>query len=261
MYWKRKGVFLYCLLNGLLSQAQDNYEIQVYGSETVKHRTTMVELHSNYIFGGTKLVENGVLPTHHILHETIEITHGFTPWLEVGFYLFNAIGSDNRTSYVGSHIRPRVRVPDSWGWPLGASLSMEVGYQKPQYSEDDWNWEIRPIVDKKIGKTYLSFNPTFEKSLHGLNSNKGFIFSPNFKASYDLLKVAAVGMEYYGSVGNLFRFDPYPQQQHQLFAVTDLNISSYWELNLGYGRGLTSVSDQPIIKLIVGYRIKPSSGK
>lgn len=68
-------------------------------------------------------------------------------------------------------------------------------------------------------------------------------------------------MEYYGSVGNLFRFDPYPQQQHQLFAVTDLNISSDWELNLGYGWGLTSASDQPIIKLIVGYRIKPSSGK
>jgi len=32
-------------------------------------------------------------------------------------------------------------------------------------------------------------------------------------------------------------------------------------LNIGYGWGLTSASDQPIIKLIVGYRIKPSSGK
>ena len=145
-------VALSCLIITQEAFSQDNYEIQVYGSETVAPKATMVELHSNYTIDGSTTEENGVLPTHHIVHETIEITHGFTNWFEVGFYFFNAIGNEGRTNYVGSHIRPRVRVPDSWHWPVGVSLSLEAGYQKLKYSEDDWTLEIRPIIDKTLGK-------------------------------------------------------------------------------------------------------------
>jgi len=50
--------------------AQGNYEIQVYGSELVPPRSTMVELHSNFTFRGTKTRTFGALPTEHQLHET-----------------------------------------------------------------------------------------------------------------------------------------------------------------------------------------------
>jgi len=40
--------------------AQDNYEIQVYASELVPPRTTMVEIHSNFTVNGTKKVIDGV---------------------------------------------------------------------------------------------------------------------------------------------------------------------------------------------------------
>jgi hypothetical protein len=245
-----------CLLATVAAFCQDNYEIQVYGSETVGAKSTMVELHSNYTFAGSTLSENGVLPTHHLFHETVEITHGFTDYFEIGFYLFNAIGSNGRTSYVGSHIRPRIRVPGSWHWPVGVSLSAEGGFQKLNYSPDDWTLEIRPIVDKTIGPLYLAFNPTFDRSLHGSNSERGFIFSPNFKASFAPAKTVAVGLEYYGSVGRLFNFDPMEQQQHQVFAVADLNINPDWEINFGYGHGFTPTTDNKIVKLIVGYRFK-----
>ena len=235
-------------------RAQDNYEIQVYGSQTVPKGNTMVELHSNFTFDGTKQAVRGVLPTNHIFHETIEITHGWTPWLETGFYFFNAVGNDNRTSYAGSHIRPRVMVPVSWHWPVGVSLSTEVGYQKRAYSEDDWTLEIRPIVDKQINKIYLSFNPTFDKSLHGVNKDMGYVFSPNFKAAYNITKVIATGLEYYGSLGPLNNFQPWPSQQHQLFLATDLDWSPDWELNFGYGWGLTQSTDNAIFKVILGYR-------
>ena len=39
--------FLFCLIM-LPIVAQENYEIQVYGSETMKPGRTMVELHSNF---------------------------------------------------------------------------------------------------------------------------------------------------------------------------------------------------------------------
>src|SRR6266404_9783550 len=38
----------------LAASAQDNYEIQVYGAETVPTGSTMVELHSNYAIDGQR---------------------------------------------------------------------------------------------------------------------------------------------------------------------------------------------------------------
>ena len=72
------------------ARGQDNYEIQVYGYETVEAHHTMVELHSNFTFQGSKTFQDGLLPTNHQLHETIEITHGFNNWFETGFYIFTS---------------------------------------------------------------------------------------------------------------------------------------------------------------------------
>lgn len=235
-------------------QAQENYEIQVYGSETVEKHYTMLELHSNFTFDGQKTTVNDVLPTHHVFHETIEVTHGFTDWFETGFYIFTTIGSNNRTNYVGSHIRPRVRIPTAWKWPVGVSLSGEVGYQKKEYSEDDWTLEIRPIIDKQFKKLYLSFNPTLDKSLHGLNQHEGFVFSPNFKASYAVTKKLSPGIEYYGAAGSM-PFNPWKYDQNQIFICLDADISPDWEFNCGFGWGLTSTTDNAIIKVILGRRI------
>jgi hypothetical protein len=111
-----------------LSKAQDNYEIQVYASPTVGKDTTMVELHSNYSFVGNGAA-GGVISTNHMDRETIEITHGLTPWFELGFYIFNDIADMGRTNYVGSHLRPRVMalkmatIPIPGPWRSGPSLT------------------------------------------------------------------------------------------------------------------------------------------
>src|SRR5258705_9692814 len=62
--------------------AQEDYEIQVYPYETVEPGHTMVELHNNFTFKGSKSTTDGTLPTNHQWHETIEITHGFNDWFE-----------------------------------------------------------------------------------------------------------------------------------------------------------------------------------
>src|SRR6202158_3350130 len=86
----RKIGYTLALLGAICSlavatKAQDNYEIQVYGYDQVEPRHTMVELHSNFTFQGSKTMEDGLLPTNHQWHETIEITHGLTEWFETGF--------------------------------------------------------------------------------------------------------------------------------------------------------------------------------
>src|SRR5437667_7633016 len=168
--------------------SQDNYEIQVYSYDTVEPGHTMVELHSNFTFEGGKTRQDGVLPTEHAWHETVEITRGFTSWFETGFYIFTSARSGNGWDWVGDHIRPRFRVPESWHWPVGVSLSNEIGYQRRQFSSDTWTWEIRPVVDKTIGSWYLSFNPTLDRALHGPSVSRGFEFSPNAKVSYDVTR-------------------------------------------------------------------------
>lgn len=235
-------------------KAQDNYEIQVYGSDLVDTGHTMVELHSNYTFNGITAPVDGQLPTNHVVHETVEITHGWTPWFETGFYFFNSLGSDGRTAYVGSHIRPRFAAPESWKWPVGVSMSFEFGFQKKEFSANTETLEIRPIVDKKMGGWYVSLNPTLDQSFAGPDEHRGLIFSPNIKWSYDVTKAVALGLEYYGSTGPVFHLDPVQEQQHQIFAAMDLNTDPKWEFNAGLGIGLTNATDKGIFKIIIGRR-------
>jgi len=257
--------FLLCLLNvfgGVVPAcAQDNYEIQVYGSDMVPPGNTMLELHSNFTAQGSKTVVDGALPTNHAEHETIEITQGFTDWFETGFYVFTSIQADGSWQWVGGHIRPRVRVPEKWKWPVGVGLSNEIGYQRAAFSADTWTWEIRPIVDKKIDRWYLAFNPALDRSWHGPGVRQGLVFSPNAKVSYDFTKRIAGGLEYYASLGPITGLLPLSQQQQQFFPTIDLDLSPEWEFNFGVGVGVTGATDHLIIKCIVGRRFSWGRGK
>ena len=236
------------------ARAQDNYEIQVYGSETLEKGSTMVELHTNFTADGRRTVApSGVLPTYHALHETVEITHGFASWFECGFYFFTS-AQGGSYEWVGSHVRPRFWLPQSRNWPVQVSLSQEIGYQRSAYSADTWTWEIRPIVDRKFGRLYASFNPTLEISLKGPSAGQTPEFSPNLAVTFDATRQINVGLEYYGAWGPLNAFDPPSQREQQLFPVVNLDVSPDWEINAGVGFGLNGATDKLLFKTIVGYR-------
>ena len=236
------------------ARAQGNYEIQVYGADTVPPRNTMVELHSNFTADGHPAMD-GVAATNHAEHETIEITQGINDWSEVGFYVFTSEQSGlGGPQWVGDHIRPRVRVPEKWRWPVGVSLSTEAGYQRALFSPDTWTWEIRPIVDKTSGRWYFAVNPALERTWHGPDVNQGIGFSPAAKISYDFTKKITGGVEYYADYGSITSIAPLHQQQQQIFPAIDLNVSPVWEINFGVGVGPTAATDHWIAKLIVGRR-------
>jgi len=161
---------------------------------------------------------------------------------------------DASWQWVGTHIRPRVAIPKRYNLPVGLSLSTEFGYQRPNFSLDTWTWEIRPIIDKEIGKWYFSFNPTFEKSFHGPSRSRGYEFSPNVKVSYGVAKRVAVGVEYYGLYGPIGNFDPLHEQEHLFVPTIDLDFGPNWEFNFGVGIGATGSTDHILIKNILGYR-------
>lgn len=248
-------ILLSALMAASFAVAQDNYEIQVYGSETVAPNTTMVELHSNYTFQGTKTYVDGLEPTEHAEHETLEITQGITPWFETGFYVFSSAKAGYGWEYVGDHIRPRVRVPESWHWPVGVSLSTEFGYARPRFTTGPWSLELRPIVDQKVGRLYWAINPTVDKSFTGLDSKRGWEFNPNVKVSWDLNPKIAAGLEYYGGVGPVTKWDALDEQSQQFIPAIDLNFSENWEFNFGVGVGVTRSTDHLLVKMILGRRL------
>lgn len=236
-----------------VARAQGNYEIQVYGSDTVLKGNTMFEVHSNFTAAGhpgsTRLAA-----TNHAEHETLEITQGLTDWSEVGFYVFTSEQNGLGAQWVGDHIRPRFRVPPEWHWPVGVSISQEIGYQRALFSPDTWTWEIRPIVDKQMGRLYWSINPALERTFHGPDVKLGMDFAPGVKVSWDFTKVFTGGFEYYADYGSIRDIAPLHEQQQMIFPTVDLNVSPDWELNFGVGVGPTASTDRWIFKVIVGRR-------
>src|ERR1044071_2163025 len=220
--------------------AQENYEIQVYASPTMPRGVTMFELHSNYTINGRRAISgDGEVPTYHALHETVEITHGFNGWSELGFYWFMAKPDGQGLQWVGTHLRPRVSIPESWGWPVGLSLSQEIGYARARFSADTWTYELRPIIDKEMGRLYVSINPVLGKSLRGPNSSTPFEFTPNVNVGYDVTRRVNLAVEYYGATGTVKRSEPLADQEHVLYGVVNLDLGPELEFNLGYGTGMT----------------------
>lgn len=107
---------------------------------------------------------------------------------------------------------------------MGAGLSLEFGYQRPEFSSDAWTLEIRPTIDKQMGRWYCSLNPLLDWSLKGQSANKGPEFSPNLKISYDFTPLISAGIEYYGAFGPIEGFDPIKRQHHLLYSMIDLNL-------------------------------------
>lgn len=232
--------------------AQENYEIQVYPSQTIGKGLTMVELHSN-------VSPNGIRGDHgfnqqHPFHETLEVSHGFSSNFEIGIYQFMNVQDGLNVQMIGTHIRPRIAAPESWQLPVGLSLSAELGLQNKNYSPDTWSLEIRPIIDKDFKWFYLAFNPVLGKSLKGLNSGQQFTFEPCVKVACHVSPKVDLGVEYYGSTGEIFRPSSFQNQEHLLFASLDLDLHPKWEFNLGTGWGFTDSTDQFIVKLILGHQ-------
>jgi hypothetical protein len=250
-------------------RAQDNYEIQVYPSETLAPGTLLTELHSNYTVEGSTTTQYGMRPTQGQEHETVELTEGITNWSEVGFYIFTEEGNGNGVQWVGDHIRPRVRIPPSWHWPVGVSLSNEIGYARVAYANPTWTWQIMPIVDKAAGKWYWSVNTTMNWGIHPTSlppgssqaeiqyyyrnvSPHGVTFGPAATLTYQPSPLYNFGIEYYGYWGEFGHFVSLHNQQQQFFPVVNLFVSPKWEINFGAGWGATASTDHLIVKAIVG---------
>ena len=162
--------------------AQDNYEIQVYGSETVAPERTMVELHTNFTFSGCKGLRRAGLPdaaraARNTWRSPTAGIAGLRPVCicsRVIVHLRLPMGRRPHPSPRASTDDlelARGRKPLDGGWLSTVALQpgyMDVG-DPADHRQGAWKW-------------YLAFNPTLDRSFHGPSVSQGVTFSPNFKA-------------------------------------------------------------------------------
>jgi hypothetical protein len=243
-------IFILSLVHGSVKAQADN-EIQVYASPTIPNKWTIFELHSNYTFNGSEFLTDP--KNARFTNETLEITHGFGKNFEVGLYTFTAFAPGGKYHYQGNQIRPRVTIPENWKWPVGASLSLEFGFFRPDDTTGYvWQGEIRPIVDKSAGNWYFSFNPNIEFTVNDTEEGTGI--APQFKTVYTIRQKFGFGIEYYGLLGSFKKILPGEMQEHLIGPMIDLYLHPMWEINGGMLFGLTKNSNQQILKILIGRR-------
>lgn len=245
-------LILFLLLVPFIDFAQADNEIQVYSSPTIQNKWTIFELHSNYTFEGSRQLSDPKLANW--TNETLEITHGFGKNFEIGFYTFSGFApKKGGYQYLGNQIRPRITAPLEWKWKVGASLSAEFGFFRPDdTSRFVWQGELRPIIDKTIDNWYFTFNPNIEFVLSG--DEKQLVLAPQFKTVYTIQQKWGIGIEYYSSLGTSKKILPLKQQEHLLGPMIDLYVHPMWEVNGGFLFGFTNNSNQRVLKLLLGRR-------
>lgn len=235
--------------------AQDPFEIQVYEYPTVPKGMWNLETHVNYVGKGTKTPEGTASPSHNQFHVTFELTRGITENFELAGYLVMArrAGINSAMEFAAWRIRPRVRVPERWRWPVGISLSTEFAFPRKQYEEARTTMEIRPIIEKKLGRWQLDFNPVVGKAIAGPGSGAGWDFEPGARFGYTVNPKFELSLEYYGSTGPVGDFFPSREQVHQIFPGFDWNIRENVVWNWGIGWGVTGAGNRLVYKWRIGY--------
>jgi hypothetical protein len=236
-------------------RAQDTFEIQVYEYPTVPKGMWNLETHVNYVGKGTKFFEGTAYPSHNQFHMTLELTRGITDHFELAGYLVTARrpGVTTLLEYVGARVRPRFRIPEAWNWPVGVSLSFEVGFPRKIYEESTPTLEIRPIIEKKFGRWQVDLNPVVGRALGGPGTSEGWDFEPGLRIGYTARPNFKLSLEYYGSTGAFGDFLPTHEQVHQIFPGFDWKLNDNLIWNWGIGFGATPAGNRLVYKWRIGY--------
>jgi hypothetical protein len=221
--------------------AQDDYEIQVYNSDTAAPGVIGFELHFNHVARGAPAG---------LTHLTLEPHVGLASWCEAGAYFQTVLSADGRYDFAGVKGRFKARWPEKLLQVVGVSLNTEVAFGGIPDGTGA-AMELRPIVDADFERVYLSFNPVVAVELTGVDRGLAAL-EPGLKAGAKLTDWLLLGAEYYGAWGPSARGGPVLDQSERVFAAVDASWRAgraSFELNAAVGYGFVG-AEKLIVKLI-----------
>ena len=180
-----------------------------------------------------------------VFQTRLEYGYGITEKSEVGANIY--LSNYNGVSYVNGGKISHMYIPthDEEGlWHYG--VKNEINYIKDIGGTENTFYELTPILALQLRDWRFTINPSIDVTL---NKNSSATFSPSAKVAYEITKTVDVGMEYYAD--NLPNKSLYniTQQPHTAYLVTDAKYGSS-SFNFGVGKGLTTNSDNWVIKFI-----------
>jgi hypothetical protein len=243
-------------------RAQDPFEIHVYEYEPLPLGTFTYEAHLNYVAKGAKTFDGALAPTQNQFHFSSEVTSGLTDDFRLAAVLLTAKRPDQSLEYAGFRVLPHIYAPPRWNLPLNLGLVAEFSFSKAAYVDNPWQVELRPIVEKHIGRLQLDGNPVFSHALRGDHTNAAWVFEPAARIGWQVLRTFTPSVEYYSSLGPLHHFAPVDDQIHQIFAGGDWKLREHVTWSFGAGFGLTPSGSGLILKSHVQFEFgEPSPNR
>ncbi len=241
------------------SHGMDLFEIQVYQAEVNEPGQFGLEVHTNYTFDGRRYAAyQGEQPPNHVGRLTLEPALGVTEYFELGAYFLNMVNDDGQYRFAGAKLRGKFVVPQRYTRHFFFGINVELGRVPRAVEEHGWANEFRPIAGWYDGYWLFDINPIFGYALSGPDKFEPDI-EPAGKFGVNTQLGFMIGAEYYAGLGLLASPSPFRDQDHLLFATFDLadpaksEVEQPWELNVGFGKGLTDVTPQQwILKTIIG---------
>jgi len=235
----------------------DPWEFEVYPYATEQRGVAELEVDNAVVANGHSQGADGTaagtFASQGTWYNQYEVTYGLTDRIEAAAYLNMAQPSGHGYWYAGSKYRLRGRLFEEGTLPVDLGWYLELEWHKtPQFDDDPLELELRPIIEKDIGRFSIVLNPQFEKPIFtGPNKNKGLEFGYVNGVYYRWMRYVSPGVEFYGAFGDIDDNDPLSKQQHYIFPVVWGELPHGIEYNIGPGFGLTRGSDHVIMKFNV----------
>jgi len=231
-----------CLLLALLSCPVIGapFEIKVHDELIAEYQESAYEVETNLFQApAAQGLKSNVFQTR------LEYGYGIAKNSEIGANIF--LSNYNGASYVNGGKVSYMFVPthDEEGlWHYG--VKNEINYIKDVGGTETTFYELTPILALQLQEWRFTVNPSADVVL---NKYSSATFSPSAKVAYGLTHSIDVGVEYYGD--NLPNKSLYnvTQQPHTAYLVTDAKYGNS-SFNFGVGKGVTTNSDNWVIKLI-----------
>jgi hypothetical protein len=226
-------------------------EIQVYSAEINRPRQFSLQLHGNYVWGGSMEPEfpGGLVPDG-TFNGTPEFAYGLADWWEVGAYLPYAIASGDGFEWGGAKLRTLFVSPHAAERRFSYGVNLELSWSTDEFSQGSWGSEVRPILSWRWPRVEFLINPILDIPLSG--PDRDVVFTPAARLAWIASPAWSFGLEHYAEMGPVDDLLPLDEQLQELFAVADFSGRSF-SANFGIGRGLTPASADWTAKYILGW--------
>lgn len=225
-------------------------EIQVYMDEMNAPREVGLDVHSSYVFSGSKVPDySGAQAPRHVFRVTPEFSYGLTPELELGAYVLSSRDSSGNSAIDGQKLRLKYIAPKNPGQAYFVGANLEIGRVEHRLDENPWNAELKGILGYRTDRWTFAANPNIGWKISGPVPSPASL-DLDFRIAYRTDQGHQIGIESYNELGEIRHLGHFNQHSQTLYAVVDASIHG-WDINLGLGRGLSSASDRLLLKLIV----------